>query len=175
MVWLRLSRAHHCGVPCGRPIDGALLASAVSVARLRPWNSQFQVLIPAPCSASVAVLAVYICESRVAWSLLFQAFKVHKSGVRSEGLPAARSRLLFVNSFALPLPELEWYSFSPLSMGSFWRFTPTRQRLAGAPDLTRPERAIRMIRKQATPGLPCGTVGGETIWEGWAGNTESGI
>ena len=55
MVWLRLSRAHHCGVSCGRPIDGALLASAASVARIRPWISQFQVLIPALCSASLAV------------------------------------------------------------------------------------------------------------------------
>ena len=150
-----LSHRSWCGCACHELITVASHVGVPLMGLCLPPHlcRQAQALeFPVPGSDSCAVLcicsralAVYKCESRVAWSLLLQAFKVHKSGVRSEGLPAARSRLLFVNSFALPLPELEWYSFSPLSMGSFWRFTPTRQRLAGAPDLTRPERAIRMM------------------------------
>ena len=155
MVWPRLRRLCRQAQALEFPVPGSDPCAALCI-----------------CSRA---LAVYICESRVAWSLLFQAFKVHQSGVRSEGLSAARSRLLFVNSFALPLPELEWYS----SLLVAWEASGVSRRLDSDLLALRTSRGLsvrsRMIRKQATPGLPCGTVGGETIWEGSAGNTESGI
>ena len=115
-----LSHRSWCGCACHELITVASQVGVPLMGLCLPPHlcCQAQALeFPVPGSDSCAVLcicsralAVYICESRVAWSLLPQAFKVHKSGVRSEGRPAARSRLLFVNSFALPLPELEWYS-----------------------------------------------------------------